>query len=122
MPRPSPFARGFRALRREPSVLAAEIGWRWLFGGIATALLLWATLSFLHAIEVSRSNQFLLSTLNPEMMSYALREIFHGKWWILARLALLVSVALSFLWIFTGSVARSATTRVLVEDAAEDYE
>lgn len=122
MPRPSAFGRGFRTLRREPAVLAAEIGWRWLFGGIATALLLWATLSFLHAVDVSRSNQFLLGTLNPELMSYALRDMFHGKWWMFARLTAIVSISLSLLWIITATIARSVTTRVLVERAAEDYE
>ena len=121
MSRPSPFARGFRALRREPSVLAAEIGWRWLFGGVATALVLWATMAFLHAITVTKSNQFLLSTLNPELVGYAFREMFRGKWWMLARVSFVVSVGVSFLWIVTGTIARSATTRVLVERAGREW-
>jgi hypothetical protein len=121
MPRPSAFARGFRALRREPSVLLAEIAWRWLFGGIATALIAWATIVFLRAIEVSKANQFLLSTLNPELMSYALRDLFHNKWGMLGRLGVTVGVSLAFLWIITATIARSATTRVLLERSADDY-
>ena len=121
MPRPSPFARGFRALRREPSVLLAEIAWRWLFGGITTALLLWTTLVFLRSIEVSKANQFLLRTLNPAILSYVLRELFANKWALLARLGLIVSVSLSFLWILTATIARTATTRVLLEHSSEEY-
>jgi hypothetical protein len=119
VPRPSPFARGFRVLRREPAALLAEIAWRWLFGGIATALFVWATLGFLHAIEVSKANQFLLRTLNPAILSYVLRDLFSQKWGLAARLAAIVSLSLSFLWILTSAIARSAIVRVLVEQVAE---
>jgi hypothetical protein len=121
MPRPSPFARGFRSLRREPSVLLAEIAWRWLFGGIATALLLWATIVFLHSIEVSKANQFLLRTFNPQVLSYVLRDLLQHKWGLLARLGLIVSVSLSFLWMITATIARTATTRVLLDQSADSY-
>jgi hypothetical protein len=108
-------------MRREPSVLLAEITWRWLFGGIATALLVWATLVFLQAIEVSKANQFLLRTLNPAILSYGLRDMFAQKWGLLARLGLIVTVSLSFLWMVTATIARAATTRVLVERIAESH-
>jgi hypothetical protein len=121
MPRPSPFARGFRSLRREPSVLLAEIAWRWLFGGIATVLLIWATLVFLRAIEVSKANQFLLRTFNPEIIRYVMRDLLQHKWELLARLGLIVSVSLSFLWILTAAIARTATTRVLLDQSADSY-
>jgi hypothetical protein len=121
MPPPSPFASGFRAVRREPSVLLAEIGWRWLFGGIATALLVWAVLVFLKSVEVSRANQLLLRTLSPELMTYALSDMFRDKWGVLARLGASVGVSLSFLWIVTASIARTATTRVLLEHSAQEY-
>src|SRR6266704_2376232 len=121
MPRPSPFARGFRSLRREPSVLLAEIAWRWLFGGIATALLIWAGIVFLRSIEVSKANQFLLRSLNPQVIVYVLGELLQNKWGLLARLGLVVSVSLSFLWILTATIARTATTRVLLEQTAGEY-
>ena len=121
MSRPSPFARGFRAVRREPAVLLVEIGWRWLFGGVATALLIWATLAFLHSVQVSRSEQFLLRTFSPELMAYALREMFRDKGVVLAKLALGIGSGLSFFWIATSTFARSAMTRVLLEDAAQDH-
>jgi hypothetical protein len=84
-------------------------------------LLIWAGLVFLKSVEVSRSNQFLLSTLNPELMSYALREIFRNQWGVLARVGLTLGVGLSLLWIVTASLARAATTRVLLEHAASEY-
>ena len=115
MVRPSPFARGFRALRREPSVLLAEIAWRWLFGGIALALIAWAAVVFLHSVTVSKVNQLLLRTLNPAILQYILRELLHNKWGLLARLGLILGVSLSLLWIISSTIARSATTRVLLE-------
>ncbi len=121
MPRPSPFARGFRALRREPSVLLVEIAWRWIFGGIAAALIAWAMAVFLRSVAVSKGNEYLLRSLNPTVMGYALREILHGKWARLIRLSLIVGASLSVLWILTASVARTATTRVLLEHVASEY-
>ncbi len=118
MARRSPFAQGFRVLRSEPSVWLAEIAWRWVFGGIATALLVWATMSFLHAIQVSRANEFLLRSLNPAIISYVLRDMLSQKWGLLARLGIIVSVSLSFLWMTIATIARSAITRVLVEQVA----
>jgi hypothetical protein len=118
MPRRSPFAQGFRVLRNEPSVWLAEIAWRWVFGGIATVLLVWATLGFLHAIEVSQANHFLLRSLNPAIISYVLREMLSQKWGLLTRLGIIVSVGLSFLWMITATIARSTSTRVLVEQVA----
>ncbi|HEY3928649.1 MAG TPA: hypothetical protein VGL89_09755 [Candidatus Koribacter sp.] len=120
--RPSPFARGFRSTRREPSVSLAEIAWRWLFGGIATALFIWATLVFLRSVEVSKANQFLLRSLNPELISYALRTLFEGKGPVLIKLGLIVGVSLSFLWILTATIGRTATTRVLLERSATNYD
>jgi hypothetical protein len=119
VPRPSPFARGFQVLRREPAALLAEIAWRWLFGAIATGLFVWAVFGFLHAIEVSKSNQFLLRTLNPAILSYVLRELFSQKWGLAARLAVIVSVSLSLLWVFLSAIVRSAIVRVLVEQVAD---
>ena len=118
MSRRSPFAQGFRVLRNEPSVWLAEVAWRWVFGGIATVLVVWATLGFLHAIEVSRANQFLLGSLNPAIIGYVLRDMLSQKWGLLARLGIIVSVSLSFLWMITATIARSATTRVLIEQVA----
>lgn len=120
--RPSPFAGGFRAVRREPAALLIEIVWRWLFGGIAIALTAWAVLLFLRQVEVSPANRVLLGTLNPELMTYAVRDIFHDKWGLLARLGLTVAGSLSLLWVLMATVGRGVMLRVLVEEVGSHYD
>jgi hypothetical protein len=121
MVRRSPFATGFRALRREPSVLLAEIGWRWIFGGIASALIAWGVVLFLKSVEVPRGDQLLLQSMNPAIVLYVLRDLIGNRWWLLARLGLIASISLSFTWVLMATIARAATTRVLVDFCAEDY-
>lgn len=82
-------------------------------------MLAWAVLGFLHAIEVSKANQFLLRTMNPSILAYVLRDLFSQKWGLAARLALIVSVSASLLWIVMSAFARSAIVRVLVEQISE---
>lgn len=121
MVRRSPFGTGFRALRRERSVLLAEIAWRWIFGGIAIALIAWGTMLFLKSVEVTKGDQLLLRSMNPTVIVYVLRDLLSDRWLLLARLGLIVAICLSFLWIITATIARTATTRVLLDFSAAEF-
>ena len=101
--------------RQEPAVVLAEIAWRWLFGGIATLLLGWTAIVFLRSVQITQADEFLLRTLNPAIIQYVLRELLHDKWGVLFRGAFAVGISLSLLWIVTATLARTATTRVLLE-------
>lgn len=119
MPCHNPTSEGFKALREEPALFLAETGWRWLFGSVALAFTFWALIVFLDLIEVSRSNLFLLQTMNPDAMAYALERMFAGKGPLMLKLLFTAGPSLSLLWIATSTVGRIATTRVMLERSAQ---
>ena len=111
---PSPFHDGFAALRHEPALLAAELAWRWCFGFSALVLVAVSTGLYLDSVNVSRADQFLLSTLQPPLLAEALRDIFRGS---LSRLLLEQAVlvfGLTLLWSFASAAGRAAILRRLV--------
>ena len=61
----SPTAEGFRAAFRRPSLTFAEIAWRWIFGGTATALFFFALFEYLGTLPVSNADMVLLRTRHP---------------------------------------------------------
>jgi hypothetical protein len=116
------FRDGFAALEHEPALLAAELTWRWCFGISMLAIVLFFIGVFLDGLKVSRADDFLLSTLQPQLLLTALRHIFHGS---LSRFLLaqaLLSVAITLLWSFAAAVGRAATLRRLVAMLSTDDE
>lgn len=78
------------------------------------AIVLFSSGVFLDGLKVSRADDFLLSTLQPQLLVTALRHIFHGS---LSRFLLaqaLLSVGITLLWSFAAAVGRAATLRRLV--------
>ena len=118
----SPFQDGFAALWHEPALLAAELAWRWCFGFAAWALAIISGGLFLDSLKISRGDEFLLSTMQPQLLSDALQHIFRGS---LARFVLEQSVLLlgvTLLWCFAATVGRAATLRRLVAMFSADDE
>ncbi len=112
---PTPFRDGFAALGHEPALLAAELAWRWCFGFSALALGIVSIGLYLDSLKVSKSDQFLLGTVQPQLLAEALRHIFRGS---LSRFLLQQAVlifGLTLLWSFASAVGRAATLRRLVE-------
>ncbi len=114
----NPTAQGFRAIREEPVVFLAEICWRWLFGAVALAFVSWTLLVFLDAVEVSKANLFLLRSLNPDAIAYAIQRMFAGKGPMMVTLLCIAGPSLTVLWVVTATIGRIATTRVLLERSA----
>jgi uncharacterized membrane protein len=125
MPRasaPSPLRDGFAALRHEPALLAAELTWRWCFGVSMLALAIFSTGTFLDSIPVSRLDELLLGTFQPQLLVAALRHIFRGT---LSRFLLeqaLLIMGVTLLWSFASAVGRAATLRRLVAMFGSDDE
>jgi hypothetical protein len=118
----SPFQDGFAALWHEPALLAAELAWRWCFGFAAWALAIISAGLFLDSLKISRGDEFLLSTMQPQLLSDALQHIFGGS---LARFVLEQSVLLlgvTLMWCFAATVGRAATLRRLVAMFSADDE
>jgi hypothetical protein len=118
----SPFKDGFAALWHEPALLAADLTWRWCFGLAAWALVIISGGLFLDSLKLSRGDEFLLSTLQPQLLSDALRHIFRGSLtrFVLEQSVLVLGVTL--LWCFAGTVGRAATLRRLVAMFSADDE
>ncbi|MGA2370168.1 MAG: hypothetical protein ACLPPV_10145 [Candidatus Korobacteraceae bacterium] len=119
---PSPFRDGFAALRHEPVLLAAELTWRWCFGLAAWGLGIIAIALFLDSLRVAPVDQFLLRTLQPQLLENALRHIFRGS---LSRFVLeqtVLFLGVTVLWSLAATAGRAATLRRLVAMFSSDEE
>ena len=126
MPHPgsdsSPFRDGFAALWHDPTLLAAELTWRWCFGFSAWALVIISGAWFLDSLKVSSADEFLLGTFQPQLLSGAVHHIFRGSFirFVLEQSVLLFGVTL--LWCFAATAGRAATLRRLVAMFSENDE
>jgi hypothetical protein len=112
---------GFRAVRRRPAVMVAEIMWHWSFGVAAGALVTVAGLRFLASLTVTDGELFALRSAIPPLMADAILHIFEGSGPRLLRLVFLLTPAISVLWVLAASAGRAATLRALVEDAPASF-
>jgi hypothetical protein len=124
--RATPFRDGFAALWHEPLLLVAELAWRWCFGLCAIVLGIFSFALFLNSLQVSKTDQFLLSTLQPRLLAAAITHILHGS---LARFVLqqsLLLLGLTLLWSLASAAGRAAVLRRLVSmfsiDEDPDFE
>jgi hypothetical protein len=111
----SPTAEGFRAAFRRPSLTFAEIAWRWIFGGTATALFFFALFEYFGTLPVTNTDLMLLRTRHPYLVAQALAHILHGTLGRVVISALLAAMLLSVLWMVAATFGRIATVRVLLE-------
>jgi hypothetical protein len=113
-PAHSPFHDGFAALWHEPALFAAELTWRWCFGLAAWGLAIISAALFLDSLKISSGDQFLLGTLQPRLLSEALRHIFRGSFNRFLWEQTLLLVGLTVLWALAATAGRAATLRRLV--------
>lgn len=121
-PAHSPFQDGFAALWHEPALLAAELTWRWCFGLSAWSLASISAALFLDSLKISPRDEFLLGTLQPQLLAGAMRHVFHGS---LTRFGLeqaVLLLGLIVLWALAATAGRAATLRRLVTMFGADDE
>jgi hypothetical protein len=118
----SPFRDGFAAVWHDPVLLVAELTWRWCFGFSAWVLLVISGALFLDSLRVSPLDEFLLGTLQPQLLSGAIHHIFRGSLtrFVVEQSALLLGLTL--LWCFAATAGRAATLRRLVAMFSTDDE
>jgi hypothetical protein len=121
LPSPTPVRDGFRAILRQPSIFAAELAWRWSWGGAAILLTGLALFEYLHTLIVTPTDLMLLRLRHPLAVSRALADIFHGSGPRLVRTVIVLIPALALLWTLLGSLGRFATLRALVARATPDW-
>jgi hypothetical protein len=103
-----------RVVFRRPSLLLAEIAWRWSFASAASILLALAAAEYLRSVPVARRDQFLLDTGNPLLIARGLLHALHGGGPKLVQALFIVAAALFILWIALASLGRSAALFALV--------
>jgi hypothetical protein len=115
MPRVSPTIEGFRATFRRPSLLFAEIAWRWIVGAMALGLFFFGVIEYLNTLPVTNSDAALLATKQPFLAARAIAHILRGSLNRAVLAALFAVIALSLLWIVVASMGRAATVRALLD-------
>jgi hypothetical protein len=110
-----PVSSGFRAVLRQPAVIAGEIAWRWAFGAASWALLLLTLRDIFAGVDVSeaeylvarRSDAFLIADAWARVLVQVLPQLAHA--------ALILIPALTLFWVIAATMGRAATLRALCE-------
>ncbi|MGB8885902.1 MAG: hypothetical protein WCC87_04220 [Candidatus Korobacteraceae bacterium] len=110
----SPFRDGFAALLHEPVLLPAELAWRWCFGLSALGLGILSIALFLDSLKLTRADEFLIRTWQPQLLDSALRHILRGSLtrFLVEQTVLILGITL--LWSGSAAAGRAATLRRLV--------
>jgi hypothetical protein len=116
----SPTLDGFRLVFRTPSVLLAEIAWRWTFGAAALGLISFTIAQFLDTLPVSNGDLLFLRSGQPFLVSQALAHIFRGSTPRLVAATLVLTIALAVLWNLAASLGRKATLDSLLAQFAPE--
>jgi hypothetical protein len=118
----SPFRDGFAALLHEPVLLPAELVWRWCFGLSALGMGILSIALFLDSLKLTRADEFLVHTWQPQLLSGALRHVLRGSLsrFLVEQAVLIPGVML--LWSLAATAGRAATLRRLVAMFSMDEE
>jgi hypothetical protein len=121
MSRFSPTREGFRAVFRRPSLVFAEIVWRWSVGAVGGILFTFALIEYFDTLPVSKLDADLLASRQVLLVWHAVTHIFRGSLARVTSAALSGLLALSVLWIIAASLGRAAIVRTLIgRDSADE--
>ncbi len=101
-------------IKRQPSLLAIEVAWRWAFGAAAIALLAFGFVRLQRGVEISPEELSQLASGSPDSMLVALGAIGERALPILARLVAIIVPSLFVLWVVAASVGRAVVLAKLV--------
>lgn len=98
----------------------AEIAWRWSFGFAATLLLTFSIIEYLDSLPVTSRDALMIRTRQPALISRAISHILRGSSLRVIAAAVLLTIALSIVWILLSSLGRAATVKALLDHFRED--
>src|SRR5579872_346841 len=110
----SPTLEGFRAIFRRPSLVFAEIAWRWSFGVAFWALAIVSFFEYLDTLPISQSDLLLLRSRQPALVSRALQHTLSGSALRAVEGFVVFSLALVVGWVVLSAIGRAATLRALL--------
>lgn len=106
-----------RRLTRQPSILAAEIAWRWCYALSALLLVGWSLAAFLETIPVTEIDLMALSSRFPLFVTWAIQDMFHGSGPAMLRAIVADAAGLVALWLVFATVGRWSVMRALLPGA-----
>ncbi len=121
MPQVSYTSEGFRAAFRRPSLVFAEITWRWMVGATAAVLSGFALLEYLDTLPVTNGEILFLRTKQPVLIGRVLSHILRGSLNRVVLTGLLVALGLAAIWIVAASIGRALTVRELMKYFADHF-
>ena len=110
----SPISDGFRRAFHDPTVVLAEITWRWTFGLAASALAVASFFAFLDTLTITKIELLALRTHLPWLVADTIGHILYGSGPRLARSAAILLPATFVLWIAAATFGRAATLNALL--------
>jgi hypothetical protein len=112
----SPIRAGFAAIKQNPSIAALEIAWRWVFGLVATILLLFGTKAFLAGLKLSEGDEQALHGNDPTIIAAALMHILQQAGVLQRFFGVLAAVAIpsAIIWVAAATLGRASTLRKLM--------
>jgi hypothetical protein len=115
VPSSTPVRDGFRAVFRRPSIILAEISWRWCFGAALWALLALSFIEYARSLDVSNLEWLMWRSGFPPFMLQALGRVIDGSGFKLLRIAAILLPACAALWTIAASFGRTATVRAMTQ-------
>jgi hypothetical protein len=122
VPRVNAINEGFRAVVRMPSLLLAELAWRWSFGLAAMVLIGIGVREVQHAVTLSPTDELLLGSMQPMLMGEAWAHILRQTLPLLFKLAAILLPALSVMWVAAATLGRAVTIRRVLDHFAASSE
>jgi len=110
----SPTLEGFRAIVRNPSLVFAEIAWRWSFGAAALILSMCLVIEYLKTLSITRGDHLLLRSRHPLLVAQALGNIVRGSGVRLVEAGVVLLLALLLGWIVIAALGRAATLKMVL--------
>lgn len=111
MSSPSPIAAGFSLVFRRPSLIFAEIAWRWSFAAAAWFLGAMFLIAYAGSVPVNTLDSVMWHSGQPALIGRALRHILAGSGFRFTIGGILLALCLLVGWIVLASLGRVAIVR-----------
>ena len=112
----SPASVGFGTIFRRPSILLAEIAWRWSYAAAAWFLVSIFFAAYMGSLPVSALDRALLRSGQPALIARALHHIFSGSGFRFTTTGILLTIGLIIGWLVLGSLSRFAIVRAAASE------
>lgn len=116
----TPVRESLGGVRRQPAVFFVELAWRWSFGLAALAILAYGASRYLGTLALTEADIAALNSGNPELAAQVVARIVQSSGAVLARIAIMVAVAMAAVWVLLAAVGRAATLRRLLGKSTLD--